>query len=64
MTYIIELKLQGGTKKKGEKSKHLESVVSSDGSCEEQVGWRIKSGWIRWRKRMKEIFNNYVAMIG
>ena len=39
-----ELKLKGETVKKVEKSKYLGSVVSWDGSCEEEAGRKIQSG--------------------
>ena len=45
-----ELRLQGETVKKVEIFKYLESVVSRDGSCEEEIRRRIQAGWLSWRK--------------
>ena len=45
-----ELRLQGETMKKVEIFKYLESVVSRDGSCEEEIRRRIQAGWLSWRK--------------
>ena len=45
-----ELRLQGETVKKVEIFKYLGSVVSRDGSCEEEIRRRIQVGWLHWRK--------------
>ena len=45
-----ELRLQGETVKKVEIFKYLGSVVSRDGSCEEEIRRRIQAGWLSWRK--------------
>ena len=45
-----ELRLQGETVKKVEIFKYLRSVVSRDGSCEEEIRRRIQVGWLSWRK--------------
>ena len=45
-----ELKLQGEPIKRVSFFKYLGSVVSSDGSCKEEVKRRIQSGWMGWRK--------------
>ena len=44
-----ELRLQRETVKKMEIFKYLGSVVSRDGSCEEEIR-RIQAGWLSWRK--------------
>ena len=44
------LRLQGETVKKVEIFKYLGSVVSRDGSCEEEIRRRIQAGWLSWRK--------------
>ena len=44
------LSLQGETVKKVEIFKYLGSVVSRDGSCEEEIRRRIQAGWLSWRK--------------
>ena len=45
-----ELRLQGEMVKKVEIFKYLWSVVSRDGSCEEEIRRRIQAGWLSWRK--------------
>ena len=44
-----ELKLQGEKVKRAKNFKYLDSTVSSDGRCEEEVR-RIQAGWMIWKK--------------
>ena len=45
-----ELKLQGEKVKKAKIFKYLDSTVSSDRRCEEEVRRRIQAGWMIWEK--------------
>ena len=45
-----ELKLQGEKLKKAKNFEYLDSTVSSDGRCEEEVRRRIQAGWMSWKK--------------
>ena len=45
-----ELKLQGEKVKRAKNFKYLDSTVSSDGRCEEEVRKRIQARWMSWRK--------------
>ena len=45
-----ELKLQGEKVKKAKIFKYLDSTVSSDRRCEEEVRRRIQAGWMIWKK--------------
>ena len=36
--------------KKVETFKYIGSVLSGDGSCEEEVKKRIQAGWLSWRR--------------
>ena len=45
-----ELKLQGEKLKRAKNFRYLDSTVSSDGRCEEEVSRRIQAGWMSWKK--------------
>ena len=45
-----ELKLQGEKLKRTKNFRYLDSTVSNNGKCEEEVRRRIQAGWISWKK--------------
>ena len=55
------LGLQGETMKKVETFMYLGSVLSGDGSCEEEVRKRIQAGWLSWRRVSRVLCNRKLS---